>query len=127
MKQKYLVCKHCGNMVSYIKDKGVSIMCCGEKMLELIPGSVDASFEKHIPQFEVTGNKVIVKVGSAIHPMLDVHYIEWISIETNMGCQIKELKPNDEPSAEFILADTEKLISVYAYCNLHGLWVNKNE
>ena len=44
-------------MVAYIKDKGVSIVCCGEKMLELIPGSVDASFEKHIPQFEVTGNK----------------------------------------------------------------------
>lgn len=127
MKQKYLVCKHCGNMVNMIKDKGVNVVCCGEKMTELIPGSVDASFEKHIPQYEIKDNKIIVTVGSVIHPMLDVHYIEWISIETTNGAQIVELKPNDEPKAEFLLSSNEKLISVYAYCNLHGLWVNKNE
>lgn len=127
MQQKYLKCEKCGNIISMVKDSGVSPVCCGQKMKELIPGEVDASFEKHIPVFEINDNKVSVTVGGVIHPMIDVHYIEWISIQTNKGCQIKELKPSDEPKACFKLCDNEKLEAVYAYCNLHGLWVNKNE
>ena len=36
MKQKFLVCKHCGNIVAVIRDKGVPVYCCGEKMQELV-------------------------------------------------------------------------------------------
>ena len=43
MKQKFLVCKHCGNIVAVIRDKGVPIYCCGEAMQELIPGTTEAS------------------------------------------------------------------------------------
>ncbi len=127
MTQKYLNCKKCGNIILMIKDSKVLPMCCGEKMKELIPGEVDASFEKHIPTIEMIDNKVIVKVGSLEHPMVEAHYIEWISIQTNKGCQLKKLKPNDEPKACFTICHNEKLEAVYAYCNLHGLWVNKNE
>ena len=54
--------------------------------------------------------------------MTDVHYIEWIAIETTNGIQRKALKPEQAPKAEFVLAEGEALVATYAYCNLHGLW-----
>lgn len=122
MEQKFLKCKHCGNMVAVVKDNKGVITCCGEPMQELIPGVVEASKEKHIPVYHVEGNVVSVEVGSVIHPMQEEHYIEWISIHTKQGNQRKCLKPNDKPEAKFALSDGDEVISVYAYCNLHGLW-----
>ena len=52
--------------------------------------------------------------------MLDVHYIEWIVLETATGYQKKDLKPGMKPEAEF--AVTEPVVAAYEYCNLHGLW-----
>ena len=52
MDQKFYICEHCGNIIAFIKDNGAPVSCCGEKMKEIIPGTVDASFEKHIPVFE---------------------------------------------------------------------------
>ena len=37
MEQKFYVCSHCGNIIAYVKDAGVPVMCCGQKMQELIP------------------------------------------------------------------------------------------
>jgi superoxide reductase len=91
-------------------------------MTELIPGTTDAAQEKHVPAVTVEGNKVSVKVGSVEHPMTDAHYIQWIVIETDKGCQMKKLTPQDKPEAEFLLLDGEKLVGTYEYCNLHGLW-----
>ena len=34
----------------------------------------------------------------------------------------KDLKPGQEPVAEFVLADGESATGAYEYCNLHGLW-----
>ena len=45
-------------------------------------------------------------------------------METNKGYSIKYLNPGDEPKCKFDLSDDEELKAVYAYCNLHGLWVN---
>ncbi len=120
--QKFYVCKKCGTMVAMVKKGHCIPTCCGDEMTELIAGEVEASKEKHIPVINVNGNIVTVVVGEVEHPMIDVHYIEWISIETNLGNQRKVLKPNDEPKAQFALLDGEKVISAYAYCNLHGLW-----
>lgn len=119
---RFFICEHCGNIVEMVKDKGVPVMCCGQKMTELIPGTSDGAVEKHVPAVTVDGNKVSVVVGEAVHPMLDAHYIEWIAIETTTGAQRKALQPGMEPKAEFILADGEALVATYAYCNLHGLW-----
>lgn len=90
---------------------------------EIVANTTDGAYEKHIPQIEHNGDSVIVKVGSVPHPMLDVHYIEWIVLETATGYQKKELKPRDEPIASF--AVTEPVIAAFEYCNLHGLWVGK--
>ena len=80
MKQRFFICKHCGNLIAMVKDTGVPVVCCGEKMHELIPGTTDASMEKHVPVYTVEGSTVHVKVGEVEHPMLPEHYIEWISI-----------------------------------------------
>lgn len=122
MEQRFLKCKHCGNIVAVVKDNKGVITCCGEPMQELIPGVVEASKEKHIPVYHVEGNVVSVEVGSVTHPMQEEHYIEWISIHTKQGNQRKCLKPNDKPEAKFALSDGDEILSVYAYCNLHGLW-----
>lgn len=126
MELKYFVCKHCGNVVSYVKDSGVPVMCCGEIMAEIVPGTVEASVEKHLPIFTIDGNKVFVMVGEVEHPMTEPHYIEWISIKTKQGSQIKYLTPSDNPIACFSLCDGDEVESVFAYCNLHGLWKSEN-
>lgn len=122
MSQKFYICSHCGNIISFVKDKGVPVICCGEKMKEIIPGTTDAAVEKHVPVISQEGNIVTVSVGSVEHPMIPEHYIEWISLETNKGNQRKVLQPNTPPTAQFALLDGEEVITAYAYCNLHSLW-----
>ena len=99
---------------------GDEIVIGGNEGTEIIPNTVEAAFEKHIPVIEHSGDHVIVKVGSVAHPMVDVHWIEWIVLETATGYQKKELKPGEKPEAEF--AVTEPVVAAYEHCNLHGLW-----
>ena len=98
--------------------------CCGEVMEELIPSSVDASLEKHVPVVTREGNLVAVDVGSVAHPMIPEHYIQFVILETTAGVQIAELHPGDEPKAVFALLSGAEVIKAYEYCNLHGLWMN---
>ena len=121
MEQKFYRCSHCGKIIAVVKETGVPVICCGEKMQEIVPNTVDAAQEKHVPVIEVKENLVTVKVGSVTHPMLDEHYIEWISLETKEGNQRKELKPGADPVV-FALAPSDDVVAAYAYCNLHGLW-----
>ena len=81
MKAKFYICEHCGNLVTTIHNAGVPMVCCGEKMKELLPNTVEASGEKHLPVAEAP--KAVFELGS------------------------------------------EKPVAVYAYCNLHGLWMTK--
>ncbi|MEG1104188.1 MAG: desulfoferrodoxin family protein [Oscillospiraceae bacterium] len=118
---KFFRCKHCGNLVGLINNAGVPMTCCGEPMEELIPNTVDAAIEKHLPCVTVEGNTVTVKVGTVAHPMLQEHHIEFIYLNTENGGQRKALKVGAEPTATFTLVD-DKAVEVFAYCNIHGLW-----
>ena len=120
---EFLKCNHCGQIVKKVVDKGISVVCCGEKMTKIEPNTVDASKEKHVPVVEINKNIVTVKVGEVDHPMLEAHYIEWIIIETNQGSYKYNLKPGDAPVAKFILRDNEEFVAAYEHCNLHGLWM----
>ncbi len=122
MEMKFYRCSRCGQIIAVIKETGVNVVCCGEPMKELIPGTTDASVEKHVPVFSVEGNKVLVKVGSAEHPMTEAHYIEWIALKTNNGNQRKALKPGDKPETVFYIGEGDEVEAVFAYCNLHSLW-----
>lgn len=122
MKQTFLICRHCGNIAALIRDRGVPIFCCGEKMRELVPGETEASGEKHVPVYRVEGNTVHVTVGSAAHPMTKEHYIEWICLETEHGIQYAHLNPENQPMAKFSVCDGDTVQAVYAFCNQHDLW-----
>ena len=119
---KFYRCEHCGNIITFVHYAGVPVMCCGQKMTELVPGTTDGAAEKHVPVVEVQGSTVQVKVGSVEHPMLPEHFIQFIAIETKHGSQIKYLQPGEKPQASFVLADGDQLVAAYEYCNLHGLW-----
>lgn len=123
---KFYVCSHCGNLVGMIHDAGVPMMCCGQKMDALVPNTVEASGEKHLPVVTLGEGTVQVDVGSAEHPMVPEHSIQWIYLETDKGGQRKALNPGEAPRVTFALA-SEKPLRVYAYCNLHGLWMWEKE
>ncbi len=122
MALKFYKCNHCGNVAVKPYDKGVPLMCCGEKMTELTANTVDAAVEKHVPVVTVEGSAVHVVVGEVVHPMTEEHQISFIALETKNGYQIAELAPTDEPKADFALAEGDEVVAVYEYCNLHGLW-----
>ena len=122
MEMKFYQCAHCGKIIAVVKESGVPVMCCGQKMQEIVPGTTDAAVEKHVPVYEVNGNIVTVRIGSVAHPMLEEHYIEWVSLQTKGGNQRKALKPGDEPKVCFAICDGDEVEAVYAYCNLHSLW-----
>lgn len=120
MATKFYRCAHCGNVIQKVVDSKVPVVCCGEKMQELIPGTVDASLEKHVPAVSWIDDMTIrVQVGSVLHPMLPEHHIAFIYVETEHGGIRVDLK--DEPEA-VIFIGSEKPVAVYEYCNLHGLW-----
>ena len=122
MEQKFYICEHCGNIIAMVKSTGVPVMCCGQKMTEIVPGTTDAAAEKHVPVYQVDEDLVKVRVGSTEHPMLPEHYIEWIFLQTRQGSQWKRLQPGSKPEACFALCEGDKVEAVYAYCNLHSLW-----
>jgi len=119
---KFYKCEGCGKLAVLFRESACPTKCCGEPMVEVVPGTVDAAKEKHIPAVTVNGSAVEVAVGSVEHPMLDKHYIEWIILETNQGFQKKDLKPGDKPVAKFALAEGETAVAAYESCNLHGIW-----
>ncbi len=119
---QFYICKHCGNLVDQLFDSGVDIICCGDPMTLMEANTVDASQEKHVPAFEVNGDKISVQIGSDIHPMLEEHYIGWIWLQTKLGGQRKKLQAGDEPKATFTVADGDEPIALFEWCNLHGLW-----
>ena len=120
MATKFYKCEHCGNVVIKVVDSSVPLICCGEKMKELVPNTVDASQEKHVPVVtRLDDCRIKVEVGSVAHPMTPEHHIAFIYVETENGGMRIDLK--DKPEAVFCTCN-DKPIAVYEYCNLHGLW-----
>ena len=122
---KVYKCNHCGNVIVKLLDAGVPVMCCGEQMVELKENSTEAATEKHLPVLTRNGDVVTVDVSTVSHPMTPEHWITFIAIETEKGYQIKRLDPSQAPKASFV--EEEKVVKVYEYCNLHGLWVSEGE
>ena len=116
---KFYKCGICGNTIALIKNGGGQLVCCNQPMNELVPNTTEASYEKHIPAVSKDGSVINVQVGSAPHPMLPEHYIEWVAVVGDDGAEIIKLNPGVEPKAVFAM---KKNAEAYAYCNLHGLW-----
>ncbi len=118
---KFVKCKHCGNVVEFINDSGVPMMCCGERMEELKANTTDAAQEKHVPVATLDGNTLHIEVGSVLHPMTKEHLIQQIIVVNGRRIDKVVLDDMVPPIADFTV-NPNKEIEVYAYCNLHGLW-----
>ena len=120
MATKFYKCATCGNVIQKVVDSKVPVVCCGEKMQELVPNTVDASNEKHVPVVtRVDDCHIKIEVGSVAHPMLPEHHIAFIYFETDNGGIRIDLK--DKPEAVVCVCES-KVKAVYEYCNIHGLW-----
>ena len=122
---KFYMCKTCKNLIMTMEDPKGVLTCCGNGMEELLPNTSDGAGEKHVPVVALEGNRVTVQVGEVEHPMMEAHYINWICVETEKGAYTKWLEPGEAPKAEFLLPEDEKVVRVYEYCNLHGLWMKE--
>lgn len=118
---KFYVCEHGKGIAAFLTDDEA---CRQQGFKELVPGSVDAAQEKHVPVRVSTehAGHVTVSVGEVEHPMEEKHLIEWVVLETDQGASIRHLRPGHPPRATFAVLPDEKVQAVYAYCNLHGLW-----
>lgn len=96
-----------------------------DNLLLLTPNTTDGAVEKHVPEVTINGKDVHVEIGSVIHPMTEAHHIVMIALVTDRKAEMKKLNPTGEPKADFALEDGEKIIAVYEFCNLHGLWMRK--
>ena len=125
-----------------MKKSPVFFECCdGAALVQLIHGSeaelaqclggsfkkietlmTEGAGEKHLPAVECNGSEITVRVGSVPHPMTAEHSIGWVYLQTEKGGQCMKLEPVEEPKACFAVAQGDKAVAVYAYCNLHGLW-----
>lgn len=120
MAVKFFKCNHCGNVITKVVDSKVPVVCCGEKMAELVANTEDASVEKHLPIVNrIDGSKIKVEVGSVPHPMLPEHHIAFIYVENEDGGTRVDL--TDKPEA-YICTCKGEPVAVYEYCNIHGLW-----
>lgn len=113
-------CNECGNIVEVLHAGSGDLVCCGENMELLVENTVDAAKEKHVPVIEKTNDGYKVSVGSVPHPMVEEHYIEWISLCADGKIFRTFLKPGDAPEAVFCIDAAD--VSAHSYCNLHGLW-----
>ena len=122
MAVKFFKCQTCSNVAVKMVDSTVPMFCCGKKMEELIPNTVDASGEKHVPVVtKLDGGKIKVEVGSVAHPMTEDHHIAFIYVETENGGIRIDLPHDGKPEAVFCTCN-DKPVAVYEYCNLHGVW-----
>lgn len=120
---KFYKCNVCGQVLGTIKDTGVNPTCCNEPMKLLdAKEKEDELGEKHIPVYKLCKGKLVTKIGSVAHPATNEHHIEWILVVTDKGLHKKDLKPTETPEATFCLEKGEKVLEIYAFCNLHSLW-----
>ncbi|MTV50930.1 desulfoferrodoxin [Heliobacillus mobilis] len=121
MGKEQLVCGGSSYALTCLKADA-QIQCCGKSMELLIPNTVEASVEKHLPVAEFIDNgKLLVKVGSTAHPMTQELTIQWIAIVHGDRVQRVNLEEAKAAEAVFYVGDADE-VDLYAFCNLHGFW-----
>lgn len=118
---KFYLCEKCGEVFFSADEAAPPVSCLGG-LKELVAGTSDGAAEKHVPVAVREGNILRVRVGETLHPMTREHFIGFVAAETRSGFYMRRLRADGAPEAEFILAEGEEVVNVYAYCNLHGLW-----
>jgi len=119
---KFYHCRHCGNLAEMVHKSGVPMICCGEKMYPLAVNDPKFSAEKHLPVATLENGVLHVRIGEVPHPMDTEHYIQWVYLQTKTRSFRRDLLPGQPPETEFCVGD-DRPLAVYAYCNIHGLWL----
>jgi superoxide reductase len=83
-------------------DENIEIAINGAPAQELAVGVTDGATEKHVPAVSKEGDIFVEYPDGTV--------------------ESAALKPGEEPEAIFNVAGKEGTVSVYEYCNLHGLW-----
>lgn len=120
-REQVYLCEICGNIVEVLHVGRGQLVCCNQPMTLQVENTVDASYEKHVPQVTRDGETIRVQVGSTLHPMTEEHYIEWIELIAGDVVERHYLSSGDLPETSFVCKNVEQSI-IRAYCNLHGLW-----
>ena len=125
-------CNICKNIVEVVLNGDGALVCSGEEMELLKPGTTDGANEKHVPviDYECEGIGVKIRVGELPHPMEESHYIQFIEAISKNGKTIHReyLYPGEAPQININCrsnlgkADGLKAIE---YCNIHGLYSTK--
>jgi superoxide reductase len=118
-------CDKCGAIVESLWDTVQVLTCCGEDMKELVPNSVEASKEKHVPVIERQGSKVTVKVGSVGHPMTKEHYILFVELIAGDTVLRHDFKEGDTTAEAVFYVEEHVPVVAREFCNLHGFWTTK--
>jgi superoxide reductase len=125
-KKQIYKCAICGNLVEALWNGTPDLSCCGQVMQKLVPNTVDAAKEKHVPVIVRQGNHVTVKVGSVAHPMAPEHYILFVELLQGAKVYRHDFKEGDtQAEAVFYIEDNGQALSAREFCNLHGLWEGK--
>jgi superoxide reductase len=117
-------CSICGNVVEVVHTGAPALVCCGQPMEKMEAKTEDTGNEKHVPVVEESEGGIRVTVGSIEHPMEEKHFIQFIEVLTNDQVLRAELHPGQKPQADFSV-NTQDIITVREYCNIHGLWKTK--
>lgn len=119
---KFYKCKICDAMLEAMTPHCCDeLTCCGEAMELLRSNELITLEEKHLPVVKRDGNTLTVCVGRVLHSMSKEHSIQWIEVKSKYHEQRVVLKNGDDPIATFEVPENIP-VTIYAYCNLHGLW-----
>jgi superoxide reductase len=117
----FYVCSVCNQVHIKIIDQKKPLICCDNETVELIPNTIEAEVIQHKPIIRKIGNFVTLDVPKE-HPMVDIHHILFMGIETNEGIQIKYLKKEEPARVGFVLSKDEYVLSVFVFCSVHWLF-----
>lgn len=119
---KFYKCSECGAILEAITPQCCDeLNCCGKEMTLLKANELIELSDKHMPVVKREDSFLTVCAGRVLHPMSGEHSILWIEAKSKYRAQRVMLRKGDDPIVTFeIPKDTP--VTVYAYCNLHGLW-----
>ncbi|WP_050740139.1 desulfoferrodoxin family protein [Acetobacterium bakii] len=119
-KKLFYQCNDCNSIL--LEMNGTVSQYCDHNLTLLTPNALKASEAQHIPVLEFKKSNLHVTVGSLPHPMIPEHSILWIFVQTRNGGLYVSLTPEDLPQADFLVHEID-VLGVYAYCDIHGLWM----
>lgn len=110
-KAKFYVCPVCGNVIHSTGE--IVVSCCG---ITLPPLDAENADTQHLIRKDVVEDEYYVTLD---HPMTKDHYISFLAAVSDQSIQLVKLYPEGSAEARFSI---NRVRTLYAYCNRHGLF-----